>query len=153
MNTEFFGDDIPTVFHFSATTFEIEGKTSEDCSLSIIWKQVTADDLCCKEIKVVAKEAFADTFSDELLGMYERQLIHVNDHSLYYKSEAGEQGERSWIAHSDNDWINKYSLPGRDLGDPITVGDGDCYYIKSHKKYSVAPYPYKRINEKWTFPG
>ena len=53
VNTKFCGDDIPTVFHVSATTFEIEGKTSEDCSLSIIWRQVTADDLCCKEIEIV----------------------------------------------------------------------------------------------------
>ena len=33
----------------------------------------------------------------------------------------------------------------------MTVGEGDCYYIKSHRKYSVIPYPARRSKDEWAF--
>ena len=38
-----------------------------------------------------------------------------------------------------------------DLGETVTVGEGECYYIKSHRKYSVIPYPVKRTKDEWVF--
>ena len=33
----------------------------------------------------------------------------------------------------------------------MTVGEGECYYIKSHRKYSVIPYPARRSKDEWAF--
>ena len=43
------------------------------------------------------------------------------------------------------------TLVPADLGANIVVQDGECYFIKSHKKYSVAAYPPKRQNLEWIF--
>ena len=37
------------------------------------------------------------------------------------------------------------------LGATVTVGEGECYYIKSHRKYSVIPYPARRSKDEWAF--
>lgn len=50
-------------------------------------------------------------------------------------------------------------LPPRDgcmyveanLGQAVIVNGSECFFIKSHRKYSVAPYPPKKMSDEWLF--
>ena len=42
-------DNIPTVMQITQDAFELEGLMSNDqCNLSMIWRQVPADETCCQ---------------------------------------------------------------------------------------------------------
>ena len=62
------------------------------CNLSMIWRQVPADEICCQEIELYASGAFSSIYGDivdNLTGIYKRQLIPLNDNALYYKEDEG----------------------------------------------------------------
>ena len=62
------------------------------CNLSMIWRQVPADEICCQEIELNAFGAFSSIYGDivdNLTGIYKRQLIPLNDNALYYKEDEG----------------------------------------------------------------